>query len=114
MDIVLIEDPAIPPLGIYPADAPTYNNDTCSTMLTEVIFMETTQISLNRGMATENVVHFHNGILLWGDNRVTAELDSFEANFAVLPSPEMFALSSLAPHFFLLPCLLELQVTMTA
>jgi hypothetical protein len=28
----LNEDPAIPLLGIYPKDAPTYNKDTCSTM----------------------------------------------------------------------------------
>jgi hypothetical protein len=30
LDIVLTEDPAIPLLGIYPKDAPTYNKDTCS------------------------------------------------------------------------------------
>jgi hypothetical protein len=30
MEIVLPEDPAIPLLGIYPKDALTYNNDTCS------------------------------------------------------------------------------------
>ena len=28
MEIVLPEDPAIPLLGIYPKDAPTYNKDT--------------------------------------------------------------------------------------
>jgi hypothetical protein len=32
LDIVLLEDPAIPLLGIYPDDAPTCNKDTCSTM----------------------------------------------------------------------------------
>jgi hypothetical protein len=32
LDIVLTEDPAIPVLGIYPKDAPTYNKDTCFTM----------------------------------------------------------------------------------
>ena len=30
--IFLPEDPAIPLLGIYPEDVPTFNNDTCSTM----------------------------------------------------------------------------------
>jgi hypothetical protein len=30
--IVLPEDPAIPLLGIYPEDVPTFNKDTCSTM----------------------------------------------------------------------------------
>jgi hypothetical protein len=32
IDIVLPEDPLIPPLGIYPEDVPTCNKDTCSTM----------------------------------------------------------------------------------
>jgi hypothetical protein len=32
LDIVVMEDPAIPLLGIYPEDAPTCNKDTCSTM----------------------------------------------------------------------------------
>jgi hypothetical protein len=32
LNIVLPEDPAIPLLGIYPKDAPTYNKDTSSTM----------------------------------------------------------------------------------
>jgi hypothetical protein len=31
--------PAIPLLGIYPEDAPTYNKDTCSTMFTAVFFV---------------------------------------------------------------------------
>ena len=39
MDIVLPEDPAIPLLGIYPEDAPTYNKDICSTMFTAVLFI---------------------------------------------------------------------------
>ena len=32
MDIVLLEDPAIPLLGMYPEDVPTSKKDTCSTM----------------------------------------------------------------------------------
>jgi hypothetical protein len=39
LNIVLPEDPAIPLLGIYPKDAPTYNKDTCSTMLIAVLFI---------------------------------------------------------------------------
>jgi len=62
------EDPAIPVLGIYPNDNPTYNQDTCSTMLIADLFIiarswKKTQTSLNRGMDTENVVQFHNGVL---------------------------------------------------
>jgi len=32
-------DPAMPLLGIYPKDAPTYNKDTCSTMFTAALFI---------------------------------------------------------------------------
>jgi hypothetical protein len=32
LDIVLLEDPAIPLLAIYPEDVPTGKKDTCSTM----------------------------------------------------------------------------------
>jgi hypothetical protein len=32
LDIVLLEDLAIPLLAIYPKDAPTYKKDTCSPM----------------------------------------------------------------------------------
>ena len=39
MDIVLPEDTAIPFLGIYPKDAPTYNKDTCSTMFIAALFI---------------------------------------------------------------------------
>jgi len=35
----LLEDPAIPLLGIYPEDAPTCNKDTCSTMYIEALFI---------------------------------------------------------------------------
>jgi hypothetical protein len=72
LDIVLPVDPAIPLLGIYPEDAPTCNNYVHINMFHYVhsnhIYnnqkVETTQMSLNRGMDTENVVHLHNGILL--------------------------------------------------
>jgi hypothetical protein len=39
LDIVLLEDPAIPLLGIYPEDAPTGKKDTCSTMFIEPLFI---------------------------------------------------------------------------
>jgi hypothetical protein len=38
LDIVLLEDPAIPLLGIYPEDAPTCNKDTYSTMFIAALF----------------------------------------------------------------------------
>jgi hypothetical protein len=39
LDIVLLEDPAIPLLGIYPRDIPTCNKDTCSTMFIAALFI---------------------------------------------------------------------------
>ena len=39
LDIVLLEDPAIPLLGIYPEDAPTCNKDTYSTMFIAALFI---------------------------------------------------------------------------
>jgi hypothetical protein len=39
LDIVLLLDPAIPLLGIYPEDVPTGNKDTCSTMFIAALFI---------------------------------------------------------------------------
>jgi hypothetical protein len=39
LDIVLLEDPTIPLLGIYPEDAPTCKKDTCSTMFIAALFI---------------------------------------------------------------------------
>jgi hypothetical protein len=39
LDIVLPEDQAIPLLGIYPEDAPTCNEDTCSTIFIAALFI---------------------------------------------------------------------------
>ena len=39
LDIVLLEDPTIPLLGIYPEDVPTCNKKTCSTMLIAALFL---------------------------------------------------------------------------
>jgi len=39
LDIPVPEDPAIPPQGIYPKDAPTYNKDTYSTVFIAALFI---------------------------------------------------------------------------
>ena len=39
MDIVLLEDPAIPILGKNVEDVPTGNKDTCSTMFIAALFI---------------------------------------------------------------------------
>jgi hypothetical protein len=39
LEIVLPENSAIPLLGIYPKDDPTYSKDTCSTMFIAALFI---------------------------------------------------------------------------
>ena len=39
MNIVLLEDPAIPLLGLYPEDVPTCNKDICSSMFIAALFI---------------------------------------------------------------------------
>jgi hypothetical protein len=39
LDIILLEDPAILLLGIYPENGPTFNKDTCSTMFIAALFI---------------------------------------------------------------------------
>jgi hypothetical protein len=39
LDIALLEDPAIPLLGIYPDHVPTGNKNTCSTMFIAALFI---------------------------------------------------------------------------
>jgi hypothetical protein len=68
LNLVLLEDPAILLLGIYPEDAPTFNKIMCSTMFISALFIiarswKKTQMFLKRGMDTENEVHLHNGVL---------------------------------------------------
>jgi hypothetical protein len=39
LDIVILEDPAISLLGIYPEDVSTCNKDTCSSMFIAALFI---------------------------------------------------------------------------
>jgi hypothetical protein len=39
LDIVLLEDPTVPLLGIYPEDVLTGNKNTCSTMFVAALFI---------------------------------------------------------------------------
>jgi hypothetical protein len=39
LDIVLLDDPAIPPLGIYTEDVPTCTTDRCYTMFIAALFI---------------------------------------------------------------------------
>ena len=39
MDLVLLEDPTITLLGIYPEDVPTGKMDTCSTIFIAALFI---------------------------------------------------------------------------
>ena len=61
-------DPAIPLLGIYPEKTRTQKdtytpNVHCSTLLKSQD-METTEMTIDRGVDPEDVVHTHNGLLL--------------------------------------------------
>ena len=63
LDIVLLEDLAIPLLSIYLKDALIYNKDTCSTMLIVALFIiarSWKQAKCSSTKDTENVVHLHN------------------------------------------------------
>ena len=53
MDIVLLEDPAIPLLGIYPEDVPTCSKDTCYTMFIAVLFIIARSWKESRHPSTE-------------------------------------------------------------
>jgi hypothetical protein len=68
LDIALLENPAIPLLGMYPNDFLTHSKDICSPMFIAALFIIAKSwkelICPNRGMDTENGVHLHNGVLL--------------------------------------------------
>jgi hypothetical protein len=53
LDIVLLEDPSIPLLGIYPEDAPTGKKDTCSTMFLAALFIIGRSWKESRRLSTE-------------------------------------------------------------
>jgi hypothetical protein len=74
LDILLLEDTAIPLLGIYPNDAPIYNKDTCSTMFIAALFIIARSWKEPRCPSTnewvqENVVHLHSVVLLSYQNQ---------------------------------------------
>jgi hypothetical protein len=55
LDIVLMEDPSIPLLGIYPEDAPTCNKDACSTMFIAALFIIARNWKQHRCPSTEEI-----------------------------------------------------------
>jgi hypothetical protein len=54
LDIVLLKDPAVPLLGIYPEDVPTFNKDTCSTMFIADLFIVDRSWKESRCPSTED------------------------------------------------------------
>jgi hypothetical protein len=56
-NIVVMEDPSIPLLGIYPEDATTCNKNTCSIMFIAVLFIIARSWKEPRCLSTENVQH---------------------------------------------------------
>jgi hypothetical protein len=63
LDILLLEDPAIPLLGIYPEDAPSCSKDTCSTMFIAALFIIARTWKNSRCPSAEECIHLHNGVL---------------------------------------------------
>ena len=57
LDIVLLEDPAIPLLDIFPEDTPTCNKDTCSTMFIAALFIIARSWKEPRCPSTEEQIH---------------------------------------------------------
>jgi hypothetical protein len=57
LDIVLLEYPAIPLLGIYPEDVPTGNKDTCPTMFIAALFIIARSWKEPRCPSTEEWIH---------------------------------------------------------
>jgi hypothetical protein len=53
LEIVLLEDPAIPLLGIYPEEVPTGNKYTCSTMFIAALCIIARSWKEPRGPSTE-------------------------------------------------------------
>jgi hypothetical protein len=53
LDIVPLEDPTIPLLGIYPEDVPTGKKDTCSTMFIAALFIIARNLKEPRCPSTE-------------------------------------------------------------
>ena len=69
MDIVLLEDPTIPLLFIYPEDVPPHKKFTCSTMFIAALFIiarnwKEPRCPTREEWIQKNVVHLHSGVLL--------------------------------------------------
>jgi hypothetical protein len=64
LEIVLLEDPAISLLGIYPKDAPTCNKDTCS-MFIAAIFIIARSWKEPRCLSTEEWIQKYGTFTQW-------------------------------------------------
>jgi hypothetical protein len=59
LDIVLLKNPAIPLLGIYPVDVSTGNKDTCSTMFIAALFIISRRWKEHRCPSTEEWIQIN-------------------------------------------------------
>jgi hypothetical protein len=64
LDIVLLEDPPIPLLSIYPEDVPTGNKDTCSTMFIAALLIIA---------RSQKVTSYYDAIIDWFRNQSSIE-----------------------------------------
>ena len=68
LGMILLEDPAILLLGIYPEDSPAGNKDTCPTMFIAALFIIARSWRELRCSSTEEWIqkmwYIHNGVLV--------------------------------------------------
>jgi hypothetical protein len=65
--IILLEDPAIPLLGIYPEEIPSGNKKTCSTMFTAALFIIARSWKKLRCPSTEEQIQKNNALMKFLD-----------------------------------------------
>ena len=75
LNIVLLENPAIPLLGIYPEDAPTSKKDTCSIMFIAALFIIARSWKEPRCPSTEEWIQKMWYIYTWSTTQLLKSLN---------------------------------------
>jgi hypothetical protein len=75
LDIVLLDDPAIPILGIYPEDVPTSKKETCSTMFIAALFIITRSWKEPRCPLTEEWIQKMWYIYTWNTTQLLKRMN---------------------------------------
>jgi hypothetical protein len=75
LDIVLLEDPAIPLFGIYPEVVPTGKKDTCSTMFVAALFIIARSWKEPRCSSTEEFIQKRWYISQWSTTHLLKRMN---------------------------------------